>query len=179
MTLTIRTLPQYFPQIFAQRVILSMIVLAMVCALAVMLYRRKQISKTQLVVAISLSAYVDLLFYFTVLGRYSSDIYQKEIYFIYSYQQLFEHFDRNSFFQILVNVGMLMPVGFFMPMLLRERKILWTLVTAMFITCSIEFMQIVMRCGTFEIDDILNNMLGAVIGLLLYQVVKKFFSKQT
>lgn len=179
MIVTIRTLHQYFPQIFAQRVILSVIALAMMCALAVMMYRQKRFRKSQLVVALSLSLYVNLLYYFTVLGRYSSEIYQKEIYLIYSYQQLFESFDWNNLIQILINLGMLMPIGFFMPMLLQERKVLWTMLTALFITCSIEFLQLVMQCGTFELDDMINNVLGATIGIWLYHIFKKSILKQT
>lgn len=170
MTVTIRTLPHYFPAIFAQRVVLSLIALAMMCALAVMLYRQKRFTKSQLAVACGLALYVNLLYYFTVLGRYSSDDYQQEIYLIYSYQQLFEHFDWTNFIQILINLAMLAPVGFFLPMLLQERKVFWTLLTALFLTCSIEFLQMVMQCGTLELDDVVNNLAGAVLGLLLYRV---------
>lgn len=45
MTLTIKTLPHYFPEVFAQRVILSVLVFLALCVVIVLLYKCLKIDK--------------------------------------------------------------------------------------------------------------------------------------
>ena len=68
-------------------------------------------------------------------------------------------FSDDNINQILVNLFLLIPVGFLLPIVIHgKKKSLWTIVIALCITVSIEILQIIMVCGTFEIDDRINNM---------------------
>ena len=168
MVATIRTLPHYFPEVFTQRIILSILILLVLCSVSIVAFMMKRISGLQFVCSLFLSLYLVIVYYFTVIGRYSSEIYRNEIYFIYSYKRLFENINFENISQIAVNLFMLIPVGFFLPIVLTgKKKLLWTILISFSITLSIEILQIVIVCGTFEIDDILNNMLGALIGMIL------------
>lgn len=55
MTLTIKTLPHYFPEVFAQRVILSVLVFLALCVVIVLLYKCLKIDKLQRNASIILS----------------------------------------------------------------------------------------------------------------------------
>lgn len=87
-------------------------------------------------------------------------------------------FYSENVWQILINLGMFVPVGLLMPIVIRRRdKYLWTLIGALLLTLSIEWLQLVRMCGTFEMDDIVNNLGGAGFGLLIYMFINKLCKK--
>ena len=174
---TIKTLPHYFPGIFAQRIVLSVLLLIALCILSVVLYRSGKYDKIQLTAAIILSVYVVLLLYFTMFGRYSHPEYTYQIYFFKSYRYLFEQFDWQSVRQIIINIAMMIPFGFLLPVLMKNKhKYLLTLLLALLLILFIESMQMVMQCGTFEVDDVINNLIGTFIGTLLFALANRIFN---
>lgn len=178
MIATIKTLPSEFPGVFAQRIVLSLLLLIALCILSVVLYRSGKYDKIQLTAAIVLSVYVVLLLYFTVFGRYSHPEYTYQIYFFKSYRYLFEQFDWQSVRQIIINIAMLIPFGFLLPVLMKNKhKYLFTILLALLLILFIEIMQMVMQCGSFEVDDVVNNLLGTAIGLLLYRLISAVYHK--
>ncbi len=179
MTATIRTLPRYYPAIFAQRVLLSAAILAVLCVCAILLCKYKKINKLQRNAFVVLSVYTVVLLYFTFIGRYSHEEYGFQIFFFESYRKLLTHFSFHIATQLLVNLGMLFPVGFLLPMVLAcRKKYLLTILLSVFLTLLIETMQLVMKCGTFEVDDIINNIIGAALGMAVYAVTKRLSGKK-
>ena len=172
MTATVRTLPQYFPEIFVNRIILSVIAFAVFCNVTFILHKRRRFDRTQCVAAILLSLYIVVLLYFTVIGRYSHEEYDYQIHIFYSYRFLLEQFDFQSIRQFVINLFMLVPVGFLLLVIIKEKgKYVIALVLCILLTVFIESMQLWMKCGSFEVDDIINNMIGAVIGILIYALI--------
>ena len=170
MTATVRTLPQYFPEIFVNRIILSVIAFAVFCIITVMLYKRRRFDRAQCVAAILLSLYIVVLLYFTVIGRYSHEDYQ--IHIFYSYRFLLEQFDFQSMRQFVINLFMLVPVGFLLSVIIKGKaKYVIVFVLCLLLTVFIESMQLLTKCGSFEVDDIISNMIGAVIGILIFALI--------
>ena len=173
---TIKTLPHYFPEVFAQRIIISIMLLAALCVLFVLLFIHKRINVIQLVASLVFSAYVVFVLYYTVLGRYSQEEYTFQIYIYKSYKYLIEDFGTHSLRQVILNIIMLIPFGFLMPIVIKaKRKYLITLLSAFALILFIESMQLIMQCGTFEVDDIINNLLGTVIGMLIYALAHSVY----
>lgn len=174
MTATVRTLPEYFPEIFVNRIIISAIAFAVFCIITVMLYKRRRFDKAQSVAAILLSLYIVVLLYFTVIGRYSHEEYDYQIHIFYSYRFLLEQFDFQSIRQLAINLVMLIPVGFLLSVIIKMKgKYAVVFGLCLFLTVFIESMQLWTKCGSFEIDDIINNMIGAVIGVLIYALIHR------
>ncbi len=172
MTATVRTLPHYFPEIFVNRIILSVIAFAVFCIITVMLYKRRRFDRAQCVAAILLSLYIVVLLYFTVIGRYSHKEYDYQIHIFYSYRFLLEQFDSQSIRQFVINLVMLVPVGFLLSTIIKMKdKYAIVLVLCLLFTLFIESMQLLTKCGSFEVDDIISNMIGAVIGILIYALI--------
>ena len=179
MLLTIKTLPHYFPEIFVNRIIISVLAFAVFCAVTIILYKRQRFNKVQCIAAILLSLYIVVLLYFTVVGRYSHEEYEYEIQFFTSYRWFFRHNDEQMLRQLLINFIMLIPVGFLLPIIINvKHKYLITLGLSLLLTVFIETMQLIMKCGAFEIDDIINNFVGAVIGMLLYALCSKLINRK-
>ena len=58
MTVTIKSLPQYFPEIFVNRIIILAIAFAVFCIVMVILYKCRRFDEVQCVVAVLLSMYI-------------------------------------------------------------------------------------------------------------------------
>ncbi len=78
------------------------------------------------------------------------------------------------------NVVMFVPLGFFIPCVFRKaetfrRSMLYALIT---IVC-VEIIQLVTLLGSLDVDDILLNMIGVVIGYLIYRLAAHFLKGPT
>lgn len=79
-------------------------------------------------------------------------------------------------FMLLGNIGMFMPLGFF-PALLWRGWTWWKTVPLGFLcSCSIEFIQFFIGRST-DIDDVILNTTGALLGYLLYALCRAVFPR--
>lgn len=74
--------------------------------------------------------------------------------------------------QIVTNVIMFMPIGFFSGWLWKWRG----LFIAIILSASIEFLQLITQRGLMEFDDVMHNCLGALIGIGFVMLIKKVLS---
>ena len=82
--------------------------------------------------------------------------------------------DRNNAF-VIENVLLFVPYGFLGCLACRHyRHFLRCLALGAATSLCIETMQLITGRGIFQIDDILTNALGAVIGFLLYRLFRLF-----
>lgn len=84
--------------------------------------------------------------------------------------------DANEQFQFLCNVLLFVPFGLLFPymQIVAKRDTLFGLLKYAFcFTFGIEFLQLITKIGCFEIDDMINNVLGAVIGYLLISTLRR------
>ncbi len=75
----------------------------------------------------------------------------------------------NAGMNLLGNMIAFMPFGFILPMLcLSNRR--WYIVTALSLLCSlmIESLQLVTRRGSFDVDDLMLNTLGGLLGYFCF-----------
>lgn len=84
--------------------------------------------------------------------------------------------------EIVENIALFVPFGYmamslFSMLNVRKSGVL-TVLLAMLFSIGIELLQYYSGRGTAEIDDVLNNTLGAVIGILLYRLAAVFLDKQ-
>jgi glycopeptide antibiotics resistance protein len=69
------------------------------------------------------------------------------------------------------NIIAFVPIGFLAPLILNNsRKFTNTFLIAFIICLSIELLQFVFNLGIFDIDDLILNVLGAVIGFIIYKI---------
>jgi glycopeptide antibiotics resistance protein len=69
------------------------------------------------------------------------------------------------------NVGLLVPVGFLIPLVYRNVTWRKSLALAVMAGLAIEGMQVLFQVGIFDIDDVILNALGVVIGYGLYKLL--------
>lgn len=86
--------------------------------------------------------------------------------------KLFETWGYTSITHALFieNIMLFMPFGFLMPMVFEKMQKVWICVVAgFFCSCTIEISQLVSQRGFCQIDDVLTNTFGALLGFLVWK----------
>ena len=71
---------------------------------------------------------------------------------------------------LLGNVLIFLPFGFFMAMASKYRSFLSTLVYSFALSLTVEISQLFMKVGCFDVDDLLLNTIGGMIGFLAFSI---------
>ena len=73
---------------------------------------------------------------------------------------------------IIGNILLFLPYGYFASDYLKNKKILPTCILTMIVSLTIELVQL--NIGrTFDIDDVILNTLGGILGCFLYRLIEK------
>ena len=90
----------------------------------------------------------------------------------YRHYLTFEEWTSN----LLGNIFVFMPLGFLMPMIgYSYRKFYKILIISFLVSLNIEVLQLIFRVGIFDVDDLILNTLGGVIGYILFKLVYKIY----
>ena len=89
----------------------------------------------------------------------------------------------NSFENLVGNIVAFVPFGFLLPYVIKREKCFFIMLfQSFFLVVGIEVFQLFSAFGAFDVDDILLNCFGAVLGYLAYKAYealnKRFESKQ-
>ena len=95
----------------------------------------------------------------------------KEIRRFYEHREILGY--RALFLNIFGNVLAFMPFGFFLPMIWkRTDRLFLTAVSSFLMSLCVETVQLVSRVGSFDVDDLLLNTIGRVLGFLAYRLLR-------
>lgn len=81
--------------------------------------------------------------------------------------------------ELVVNVALFVPLGLVLPFIFKKISLLKAAMIGLSCSFSIELLQCFISNRDSTIDDLLCNTLGAVIGYLLYLLIKKLFPNFT
>lgn len=83
---------------------------------------------------------------------------------------------------LLGNVVCFIPFGFVIPILTRKQTALRMFLLGMSASVLVELLQLVSMLGTFDVDDIILNTLGVLIGYVLFVIgrgiVRRYLRKK-
>ena len=83
---------------------------------------------------------------------------------------------RAVLLNIVGNVAAFVPFGIFLPVFsTRCRKIRMTVYYSFELSLLVELLQLVTRVGSFDVDDLILNTLGGMVGFLLYLLGRCMF----
>ncbi|MFN6375545.1 MAG: VanZ family protein [Chitinophagia bacterium] len=98
------------------------------------------------------------------------------------FQTIGAYFDGHKGFLIasinlLGNVLLLVPLGFLIPFVLSRFNWLVIIFLSIFSGLSIEIMQFILKVGIFDVDDVILNALGVMLGVVFYNLYQKVINK--
>jgi len=113
--------------------------------------------------------------------KFSSNLVPFKTITMYTNDFLNARLNRSIPFRNLAgNVVLFIPWGIYIPFLFKKNRALLRFILTMFILLlSIEVLQITLRRGMFDIDDIILNMAGALIGYAFWSIpfIKRLLTK--
>lgn len=81
---------------------------------------------------------------------------------------------------LIGNIALLVPVGFIIPFVWRDaaKNMTWkkSLMVGFAAGFSIEILQAILRVGIFDIDDVILNALGVLVGYAMFSVLAKWMN---
>lgn len=88
-----------------------------------------------------------------------------------------EHFEYFKFWDwisnMFGNVMVFMPIGILLPIISKYRRFIFTFGIGFLMSLSIEIAQYYLCLGVFDVDDIILNVFGVVLGYMVYKVTKR------
>lgn len=142
------------------------------------LSREKNLKK--MLAASLLYAYVGFIIYTTLLSRKPTVQYQYNFKLFWSYQRFFDDVSPQAK-QIINNILFFIPYGALVLLCVsgnKKKKMLVAVLSACLLSGVIEILQLILKLGFAEFDDIFDNTLGAAVGagivLLLSRLVRRF-----
>lgn len=172
-------------QMLQRNLVFALSATIIICLMFFILYRfiylkkfagDKRLNGKQVGVSVLFILYIVLVCALTLLNRGAIYAGSVNLALFSSYREAWYDFSVRGWQYIYFNIAMFVPLGFFLPILhKRVFSIGWTLLAAVLFTGFIEVSQYITGVGIFELDDLFNNIVGALIG---FGLVKTFILKR-
>lgn len=90
------------------------------------------------------------------------------------YTRYWERTEINSFGNLIGNVLLFVPFGYMAPSLFQKsEKLIVFFVQLFLLVFGLELVQLYTNFGVFDVDDILLNCFGGLLGFIFYKIVRK------
>lgn len=122
------------------------------------------------------------IYAYSSIYRISSRVYKYNIIPLRTIYSLLTSYSKYGFivwaYNLFGNIVVFMPLGFLLASLLKKRNSLkTTMFFSFFIILFAESMQLIMKVGVFDVDDIILNLTGCFIGHFVYGILVKYKPK--
>lgn len=151
--------------------ILGVVFLAILFSLTYFVVYRKLLKgqkkiniKSAIIVAVFV-CYILMVLYATLFSRESSGYCSVNFDLFSSYLEAWNNFTLRGWQLLMLNIVMFVPFGMLLPLVNKKfRNVVWSASAGVLFTLLIETIQFIFNLGIFEVDDIVNNFAGAMIG---------------
>lgn len=83
-----------------------------------------------------------------------------------------------ALFNIFGNIALFVPFGFLIPCLEKKLRALWKCAAVSFVVIlAVETLQLIFKVGSFDVDDIILNLIGVIIGYAVYKIAAAIYKK--
>ena len=148
--------------------IVSVIILTI--RITYLIYNKKKIEIHKELLMFCFIVYVLLLYYIVTFqdNNYGTNNFVP-------FKEMFRYDITSSLFikNVLGNIMLFIPLGLFISLYIRNRNFIITVFLSFLISCSIEYVQSVIG-RTVDIDDVILNTFGGLIGYIIYKLGNKF-----
>lgn len=127
-----------------------------------------------------LAIYSYIVLYITLLGRTQHAYFYIDINPLWNIERITDG-DFYYFRQVLSNLVMLVPFGWYLPsisrILSRKATLVKTVLAGMIVSIAIETCQLIFKLGYFEVSDIVSNTIGVLAGHLFWKLCTNVFKR--
>ena len=130
----------------------------------------------RLLVRLFLCIYVILMLCYTIIFRETKTTLHHGLYPFWHYEA-FRQGDLLLLPELVMNVLAFIPIGFAFCMAFRRIRWWQGAIAGMSLSIGIEFLQLVFKRGCADIDDVIHNTLGCLMGCCLYLAVSRCYKR--
>lgn len=163
----------YFDFQYGVAIIIGILMFGALITAWICLKRRRSetVEVREIVCILLLCVYLTFLFGVTLFNRRPEESFSLELTPLWSYQESLFNGNTGLGQQIFYNIIAFIPLGIFLPVLSGKMQVFWrTAASATALSAFIEISQLVFRCGLCELDDVMNNTLGAAAGYGIWKI---------
>ncbi len=126
--------------------------------------------------------YIGFLIYFLFLAEWYgrtgiSEEYRYNLELFREIKRFITYREQLGMFAVSANLAgnilIFVPYGFFISMASKSRGFFKTLFFSMGLSLCVEIAQLFTRVGSFDVDDILLNTIGGVIGYIIFSICNR------
>ena len=123
--------------------------------------------------------YIVFVFYFLLVSEIYGRTgemknYHYNLVLFQEIKRFWNYREQLGIFPVLANLAgnilIFIPIGFFLPMASVHRTFSVMVFESFFISLVIELTQLATKVGCFDVDDLLLNTLGGVIGYIIFMI---------
>ena len=149
-----------------------MVCLTILACFLAYLVKQKKISLSQMFFTLVLFDFLAIVYASTVLTRVST-VRSYILMPFWSWQEVFVKHNNWLLLENLLNVLLLFPMGFLLPLALKKISSSQAFLIGLGFSALIEFSQLLFKRGLFEFDDMIHNSLGCLLGYLVMRCMLK------
>lgn len=151
-----------------QNIVAVIVVISILCFIKI---SKLNLKNKKFIVAMAISLLLYVIFIFSKFVFCRSEIFQSpNLDFLWSYRAMLKG-ENGMFSQIFLNIMAFIPIGCFANECLcgkrKNMRMLSSVIFGFFVTLSVESLQFFLHKGMFELDDIFNNTIGILIGVVI------------
>ena len=125
-----------------------------------------------------LFAYIALVYWITVFSRAPYPQAGSDWRLFWKYGAIVDGRDE-LIGEVFSNVLMFVPIGLLLGLLVKGKEWLLVFATGGVLSLGIELLQLKLKRGLCETDDIIHNTVGCLMGLALIRLISVMFCKQS
>ena len=110
------------------------------------------------------AAYLVFIFYSTVVSRASLDKDLIRTEWLEGYKSIHDVYANSENY---LNILLFVPIGCLVGLAVKKYRLIHVVLVGLFVSETIECSQLIWQRGTFDVNDLMNNTIGAMIGGLI------------
>ena len=130
--------------------------------------------KKDIICIIVLIAYIVFIFFYAVLSRNSGVVTPLRLELFWGYNNPPEHIYKDN----ILNIISFIPIGVLTGLIFKKNGLLKVMFVGLGVSLTIELSQLIWKRGVFDVDDLFNNTVGAIVGGLLVWTMLSVMEKR-
>ncbi|MDD4565198.1 MAG: VanZ family protein [Eubacteriales bacterium] len=155
----------------------AIMLIALFCIGYFLIYRKlmkggRKLEISRAIVLFLLTGYIFTVLYATFFNRAGHYLGSPNLHVFSSYLAAWNSFSLRGWQQLIFNIALFIPLGVLLPLWKKRfRKAFWIIGAGFLFSLSIEVFQLLSGRGSFDLDDLFNNLAGTVIGYCIVMMV--------
>lgn len=162
----------------AYAVLVGGLILAVICAIVGKIFMSRDKWKN-FVGTLFVFYWFLIVIFITIVGRVKTEESKIELRLFWCIKEAWTNRDPLDWYFVTGNIALFIPIGLILPMFFVNMRRWWKTVCVGFsFSVLVEVLQLVLHLGLFELDDMINNTFGCVLGYSLYIIYMWLLKKK-